>query len=385
VPQSLDFDPLAPETLRDPYPAYARLRARGRVMFWERLGAWLVTRHAECLAVYRDPQRFASDPRRAGRALPDSALNIQVLDPPEHARLRHLMVNAARAQDLDAIEARATAAADARIEGLRREGGGDVLSRLAVPLALGASADFLGVPAPDPALFGAASDAIVASMDAGLDPSRDEPGRAARAELSRLVATWFEPPPERGFIAALAAQARGQGLAPELLHNSVRVAFHAGYTSAFSALGNAVHRLALQLGDWSALRAGRRLDVAAEELLRFDGPVQVNQRLCALDVELGGARLERGQAVLLMLGSANRDPEAFERPDELWLERDPNPHLAFGWGAHACLGSALARRVMRVALSRLALAARSWRLAGPVEHKAQATQRCLARLPLEPA
>ncbi len=383
VAETLGFDPLAPENVADPYPAYARLRARGALVFWERLACVLVTRHRECLAVLRDPRRFASDPRRVGRALSAEALSVQTLDPPAHALVRNLLVQATRAQDLEALEARTRAEAEARIAGLSRARGGDLVASLVTPLALHATCAFVGVPPPpDRAAFTSASDAIVRSMDAGLDPTLAEPGRLARIELSRRVARWFAAAPRAGLIGRLAASARAAPIAPAVLDNSVRVAFHAGFTSVASALAGALHTLLRHEVDWAPLRDPARADTAVDELLRYDGPVQVTARACVEDTELGGTRLARGQTLLLLLGSANRDAAAFDDPDDLRLERAPNPHLAFGWGTHACLGAALAKVILRATLGSLARHPVRPRLSGPVEHKPQATQRGLARLPV---
>lgn len=376
------YDPLHPDTVRDPYAAYARLREHGAVVWYERLGCWLLTRHRHCVDVFRDARRFASDPRRAGRDFPSGALNIQTLDPPEHGVLRRLMVAAYREQDMKGVEHRAAERAAELLDAFAGNGGGEVMKGLAAPLALSAICDFLGVPEPDPHAFGEASDAIVRSMDAGLKPELAEPGGRARAQLAELVAGWFDPPPERGMVGFLARHAAGEGIAREVLYNTVRVAFHAGYTSVYSAIGNALLAMLRHADDWTPLRDPSAREGAVEELFRFDGPVQVNSRIAVEDVEIGGVPVRRGQTVLLMLGAANRDPEAFPSPDQLLFARQPNPHLAFGWGTHACIGGSLAKMVVRVALAQLAGTTRDARVAGEVEFKPQATQRCLDRLPI---
>lgn len=379
---AFEYDPLHPDTVRDPYAAYARLREQGAAVWYERLGCWMLTRHRDCVTVFRDPRRFASDPRRAGREFPASALNIQTLDPPEHGPLRRLMVAAYRDQDMKGVEQRAAAHAAELLGRIVADGGGEIMSRLAAPLALTTICDFLGTSVPDRASFGEASDAIVRSMDAGLNPDLAEPGRRARAQLAELVASWFDPPPQGGMVGYLARHATTEGIAPDVLYNTVRVAFHAGYTSVYSAVGNALLTILRHGRDWSPLRDPARREAAVEELFRYDGPVQVNSRICVEDVDLAGVILRKGQTVLLMLGAANRDPEAFPSPDEVVFDRDPNPHLAFGWGTHACVGGSLAKMVVRVALAQLAEMAGDARVAGEVEFKLQATQRCLERLPI---
>jgi cytochrome P450 len=372
------FDPLDPATLRDPYPAYARLRDAGPVVWHEPLRSWLVTRHRDCLAIFRDPHRFASDRRRAGLDVPPAALNLQTLDGPDHTALRNLLVVAYRAQDMVALETRCRAHTRERLASFARDGHGDIVTGLAAPVALAAVCDLLGVPPPPLPRFAPDSDLIIQSMDAGLRPALAEPGARARARLSDLIASWFRLPLRAGMLAHLSRHAPGSGIGDSLLHNSARVVFHAGYTSVYSATASAIHTLLRHALSPTTLGDGERLDTAIEELLRFDAPVHVNSRVSTEDTDLHGAPVRRGHKLLLLLACANRDPSAFARPDELVLDRQPNPHLAFGWGTHACLGGSLARLVLRAVLSEMSSFELS--IAGPVEHKPQATQRCLHRL-----
>lgn len=375
-------DLLGPATIRDPYPVYARLRQEGHVVWHAGLESWLVLRHRDCISVFRDTDHFTSDPRRLGHTLPDSAVSVQTMDPPEHTVLRGVLSAAYRARDMEGVEREVTAHAARLLAALVHDGGGEIMSGLARPLSLAAICGFLGVDPPDPLQFGATSDAILRSMDSGVPAEMDGPGRLARAELSAMVAKWLLQPAPGGMLAALSELAREGEISPDVLHNSVRVVFHAGYTTVYSALGNAVMTVLRRRLDWTSLRSVEDQDAAVDELLRHDGPVQANSRICVEDAEVAGAPIRRGQRVLLLLGAANRDPDEFDRPDDLVLDRRPNRHLAFGWGIHRCLGSSLARMVARVTLAQLALQTSDMRLAGPVEHKPQATQRCLHSLPV---
>jgi cytochrome P450 len=218
-------------------------------------------------------------------------------------------------------------------------------------------------------------------MDAGLNPELAEPGRRARAELSVLMRSWLNPPPSIGMLGYLVEHQAAAQMGPAVLHNSVRVVFHAGYTTVSSAIGSAVHSMLHRSVDWRPLRDPQQSEAAVEELLRYDGPVQANWRVCVEDADVAGTRIHRGQTVHLMLGSANRDAEQFEQPDDIILTRHPNPHLALGGGMHACIGASLAKRVVRVALRALADFG-ELSISGSVEHKPQVTQRCLHRLPV---
>jgi cytochrome P450 len=214
--------------------------------------------------------------------------------------------------------------------------------------------EFLGVEPPDGPRFEELSNAIVRSMDAGLDPSRVEPGTRARGELSRLVGEWLRDTDGAGFIGA----ARRAGLAapevpPSLLANSLRAVLHAGYESVSRLLGNALVRLVAN----PALLAGVgdlvRLDGLVEELIRLDGPVQADARVATQDRVVGGEKIRRSEVVVLFLAAANRDPALFAHPDDVDPGRRRGVHVAFGRGAHACLGASLATSQLRAVLTAL--------------------------------
>lgn len=374
------YDPLHAETLRDPYPIYAELRALGRLLWHERLNSWLVPHYHDCVSAFRAPHLYASDPRRIGAVLPESALSIQTSDPPEHTTLRELLAGAFRLRGMNTVDHSAGLAAGQLVSRLAREGHGDLMLDFAMPLAGATICDFLGVPSPDPETLRPISDAIIAGMDSGLDPARAEPAQRARAQLSALVASWF-PASRRDGLLGVVEQRRG-GIPTAVLHNSLRVVFHAGYTSVYSALGNAIHTILRERLPWQPFADPLTAAAAVEELLRFDGPVQVNSRIAVDDASFADGRVKRGDSLLLLLGSANRDPHAFESADDLVLDRTPNKHLALGWGIHQCLGGTFARRVLRVALAELAASLPDLTLDGAIEYKAQATQRCLHRLPV---
>lgn len=382
------FDPLDPEVLRNPYFAYKRLRETGRFLWHSRLNAWLVPRYHDCVVAFGNPQRFAADPRRLGAALPQSSISVQTMDPPEHDGVRELLGEAFRFCSMKALERGTNALARSLLEQLARRGGGDLMADFAMPLANGAICEFLGVPSPELSSLTPISDAIIEGMDAGLDPARREPALAARQALSELAASWLRTSRPGGMLGFLESQ---RGAVPDfVVHNSLRVIFHAGYTSVYSALGSALHtilreRLALHpFAHASSIAPSIASSIAPaiEELLRFDGPVQVNSRMATEDADFAGGRVQRGDVLLLMLGSANRDDEVFADPERVDLRRHPNKHLAFGHGVHQCLGGSLARRVMRAGLTELATFAPALSLHGEVEHKPQATQRCLHRLPV---
>ena len=378
---AIAFDPLNPETLRNPYMLYAQMRETAPVLWDGPLQSWLVTRHRDCVAVLRDTRRFAANPSRAGQSSAEAALTVQKLDPPDHAAVRGPLTSACRAQDLAPIRQRARRHADELLARMAGNGGGDFMTEFAAPFSLAAICDFLGVEPPDLATFTPIGDARMQGMDSGLRPERAKPAAEARVKLSAIFDSWFDPPPEAGMFGTLLAQNAGK-LSHDALMSNSHMVFLAGYHSPFAAIGNAVLALLRCGQDLATLLDPDTLDLAVEELLRYDGAVQATSRRCVEDVELGGVRIGRGQTLILLLGAANRDPEQFARPDDLVLGRAPNRHMGFGWGIHACLGGFLARDMMKIALSSLRDHAPHLRLAGEPVHKPQATVRCLDHMPV---
>ncbi|WP_189599827.1 cytochrome P450 [Streptomyces lateritius] len=371
------LDLARPSVLRNPYPAYARLRENSPVFWHELLGSWVLTRHADCLSVLTDSARFASDWRRAGEDIPAPLLSVQTLDPPEHTAIRHLLLDGFRAQDRQALYDAMERQARELLAELARRPSFDVVGELAEPLALRFVTTFLGVPAPDLAWFVPMSRTVVDGMDAGLWPEKHEPAVAARAELADYAGGWLAGPPKGGLIGYVAEHAEGSGVDPSVLRNSLRVVLHAGYESASRLLGNAVAALLTSPGALATFRASPA--TAVDELIRYDAPVQADARVCVTDTELGGVTVRAGDPVTLLLGAANHDPLRFTRPSELRLDRAPNPHLGFGRGAHACLGASMAIRLTGSVLTTLATDHPDARPVAEPEHRRNLTLRGLDR------
>ncbi|GIH16560.1 cytochrome P450 [Rugosimonospora africana] len=342
-----------PETLRNPYPWYARLRAETPVLWHAPLESWLVTRFEDCVTVLRDSARFAADPRRIGVEMPPQAISVQTLDPPEHTAIRRVLIEALRTGEGAGTERIVREETGKLLDGLAGRASFDLVADFAEPLALTTITRYLGVPRPDVSWFRALATAIVDGMDSGVWPERHEPAMAARAELAALADGWLSDPPEAG-IVALMAEAGADGQVPrQVVANSLRVLLHAGYASAGKLLGLAIAAL---LDSASGLAGFLRAEPApaVEELLRFTSPVQAMGRVCVEQTTLGDEVVRPGESVTLLLGAANRDPARFPDPDVLLLDRRPNPHLGFGRGAHSCLGAPFAVVQARIALSVLA-------------------------------
>lgn len=383
MPSQLAYDPLDPTTLENPYPTFAGLRDTTPVFWHEGLRSWCLTRYADCVAVLRDHERFARDRRRTGTAVPEPSLSVQSLDPPEQARVRSLFMNALRAQDLVALERRARQRLVSVFGRLAERAEFDVMAEVAAPLSVAVVSDLLGVDEPDIGSFAAVSDAIMRSMDAGLDPAAVEPGRAARQELSALVESWFRDSRRPGLLSHVRQHAgRTAGTDADVyVRNTARVMFQGGYSTMTAAIGNAVHTLLCHPDALARMRDATVPRTGVDELVRFDGPVQGTSRIATAPATIGEVTVQPGETVLTLFAAANHDPTQFSQPDRLSLDRSPNQHLGYGWGAHSCIGTVPAQATLRALVASLLDHPTPLRAAGPPRRRRTATMRVFDVLP----
>ncbi len=377
------YDPLDPATLANPYPVLAVLREATPVFWHEGMQSWALTRYADCIAVLRDHQRFARDRRRMGAVVPGPSLSVQSLDPPDQAPVRSLFMNALQAQDLDAIERRARQLLAARFSQLADRAEFDVMTEVAAPLSVTVIADLLGVDEPDPRSFAAVSDAIMRSMDAGLDPAVVEPGLIARQKLSALVESWFCTSGKPGLLSHVREHARlsaDAGL-DLFVRNTTRVMFQGGYSTMVAAVGNAIHTLLRHPQALRQMRNAALLRTGVDELIRYDGPVQGTSRFAIETCEIGGVTVRAGETMLILFAAANHDPAQFPDPDRLLLDRSHGRHLGYGWGTHACIGTLPAQMALRALVLSLLDHPMPLRAAGKPRRRRTATMRTFEVLP----
>lgn len=383
MPSPITYDPLDPATLEDPNPVLAAARETMPVFWHEGMRSWALTRYADCVAVLRDHERFARDRRRTGTPVPEPSLSVQSLDPPAQAPVRSLFMNALRAQDLDGIELRARHLLATRLGRLADRAEFDVMTDIAAPLSVAVISDLLGVDEPDVGSFAAVSDAIMRSMDAGLDPSTAEPGRIARQALSALVESWFRTSSRSGVLSHVRENARPMSDADLDLYvrNTARVMFQGGYSTMVAAVGNTVHTLLRHPDALERMRDAALLQTGVDELVRYDGPVQGTSRIATATAEIGDVTVNAGQNVLILFVAANHDPARFPEPDRLLLDRSPNRHLGYGWGTHSCIGTTFAQTALRALITSLLEHPSPLRAAGPPRRRRTATMRAFDVLP----
>ena len=413
IADSFDLRALPPDFLANPYPVYTELRRRAPLLKLPD-GGYFLTRHADLMAVYRDAQAFSSDktveftPKYGAGSplLEHHTTSLVFSDPPLHTRVRRIIMGALTRRAIAEMEAGLISLVDRLLDDLQRQGGGDLIEDFAAAIPVEIIGNLLAVPPADRGPLRGWSLAILGALEPSLTPEQMALGNQAVVEfksyLGDLVRERRAHPgdPNHDVLTRLIqgdTQANGhtEHLSElELLHNCMFL-LNAGHETTTNLIGNALvalvehpgarHQLlslSKQHGDDPRALADV-FDLAVDEMLRFESSNQLGNRRAVRDCEVGGVRLPAGTLLTLCIGAANRDPERFERPDELWLSRPDNRHLAFGFGPHQCAGLSLARLEGRVALSRFLARFGGYRLTAPPVRGMRARFRGFARAPFQ--
>lgn len=358
----LAFDPWDPAFLADPYPAYAGLRARGRVVYYEPTNQWLVPHHADVSALLRDRRLGRTYQHRFthedfGRTAPPPehepfhTLNdhgMLDLEPPDHTRIRRLVTKAFTPRTVEGLKPYVEQLAAKLVADLVAAGGGDLLTDVAEPLPVAVIAEMLGIPEADRAPLRPWSADICGMYE--LSPSEDTAAKAVRASvefteyLRELIAARRKEPGEDLISGLIAAYDEGDRLTEQEMISTCVLLLNAGHEATVNATVNGWWALFRNPAQLAALRADHSLiPSAVEELMRYDTPLQLFERWVLDDIEIDGTVIPRGSEMALLFGAANHDPEAFADPGRLDLTRKENPHISFSAGIHYCIGAPLAR------------------------------------------
>lgn len=396
-----DIDLRSPETLRDPYPVYARMRAAGPVVRVHVGGQpqLMATRHADVMACLKD-NRFATQPEPPDpgwlAAVPEPlrALGrmqrrwLLFLDPPTHTRLRGLVHQAFTPRMVQVLSTQIEQRAHQLLDAALSRPAFDLIADFAHPLPVDVIAQILGVPIDDRARFARWSVELGGTLDPAAPPEAYlRGGQAAMgfdAYLRGLIAERRGRPGEDLLSALIEAEQAGDRLDEEEMIATCVLLLLAGHETTQNLIGNGVHALLRHPDQLQRLRDEPALvRKAVEELLRYDSPVQCVPRILREDLAVGGVALPRGTYLWMLIGSAHRDPDAYPDADRLDVARD-SPHVAFGAGIHFCLGALLARTEAQIALRVLLERAPSLRAAaGPAPtYRDMLTLRGLQSLPV---
>ena len=388
------FDSSSPAFLAEPYPVYARLREEAPIVFLP--PRWVVSRYDDVVTVLRHPEfgRSGFDGVMFGAFGPGPLYDafsrwMLFLDAPDHTRLRSLATKAFTPRAVERLRAEVQRLVDDRLDELEANGGGDLIATLAYPLPVMVICALLGVPDEDHAEFRAWSDGLGRALQVtSATPEIVADGNRAAEQVTEyfrgLVAEHRAHPRDDLLGALIAAEDEGGKLSEDELLAMCSLLYLAGHETTVNLIGNGTLALLRHPDQLERLRAEPALiPNAIEELLRYDGSVQVTSRLTKAPVRLGGVDIPAGQLVVCLLGAANRDPARFPDPDRLDVARQDVHHLTFGGGVHYCLGAALARLEGQIALGTLVRRFPHLRLAGDeLEWRPNATLRGLKALPV---
>jgi cytochrome P450 len=366
--QSGEFDLLLPlrsaGSLENPYPIYSVIRTVRPVLAvpvpgFDGPGVWLLTRYRDVHATLRDP-RFSVERVRAPivrdnldrmpEFLRQSAQGLRsmlIMDPPDHTRVRKLVNKAFTPKRIAALRGHIEALVRELTDAALAKGRFDLIHDLAEPLPAIVIAELLGVPPEDHRQFREWSSALIAGIASPRPEAREAAtaaGQSLFGYLAETIAARRREPRDDLISAMIQAQEERDALSDAELLATSNLLLLAGHETTTNLIGNGTLALLREPDEWRRLCADPGLlPRAIEELLRFDGPVQATLRVALEDVAIDGHVVPEGALVLVSIGAANHDPAVFERPDALDVGRDPNPHLAFGFGTHLCLGAPLAR------------------------------------------
>lgn len=354
---------------RNPYPYYRLIQNKDHVHWNEKYKMWLVTRYQDVTDALRDPH--LSVQRSPLAPLPHSAQEelqplasfyrmwLMFSDPPKHDRLRRRVGNAFTPRMVEAMRPDIEARANRLLDALPANGRMELLADFAVPLSILSLMSVVGIDAEHYTRVRAWSTEIVAVLGTS-QPDVDLARRAQRNFLELesyfrrlLTARRRDPGGDLLSRALLCGQETGSLSENEIIAMCANILVD-GHEPVANLLANGLVALWHNPEQWSSLwQDPRLLDSAVEEMLRYDPPFQYAGRRSLQELEIGGRKIKRNQRVLLVLAAANRDPAYFRDPDRFDISRPHSHHCAFGLGVHFCLGAALGRLIMRVALESL--------------------------------
>ncbi len=367
----ITFNPMRKEMRSDPHPFYKALRERDPRHRSRPADGWVLSRFEDVHTVLAE-RRFSADERnlrrwkkmvgrrlRAGLADPyeEDRASMLRMDAPDHTRLRKLVNKAFTPRAVEAMRGRIERLVDEQLSRFRPGEPIELIGDFASPFPVTIIAEMLGVPPEDHARFRHWSDEAIRNLgDGDLEDARH--GETAMIELGeylKAVADARRDDPRDDLITGLVqAEEEGDRLRNDELATMCVLLLVAGNETTTKLIANSMVALIRNPEQLAILREEpKRIAGAVDELLRYDGPVQLTSRMVLEDEDFDGCRFEKGQQIVLLLAAANRDPEQFDRPDELDVTRENVRHLAFSHGAHFCLGAQLARLEASLALEGL--------------------------------
>lgn len=369
------FSPLSPEFQSNPYLFYEMMRMGAPVLYWKDWNMWFLTRYEDCVNMLRDNRLgheiiqhmtreelgwgSADDiPEKHKFRIKSQQRWMLFKDIPDHTRLRTLVHKAFTPRMIQQLQGKIEENTDQLLDEMAEKGEVDLIQDFAFPLPVTVIAQMLGVPVEDRDIFHRWSRDLAGTLE--LTEKMEVFDAAADATIEfdayfrDLINKRREKPEDDLLTALVQAEELGDKLTEDELISTCILLLVAGHETTVNLIGNGVNALLNNPDQLDLLKADPSLvKSAVEELLRYDSPVQLTVRWVLEDVQLGDTMFKKGQQVAIVFAAANRDPERFENPALLDIQRTDNKHLAFGNGIHYCVGAPLARLEGQIAFEKL--------------------------------
>ena len=365
---TFDLQNVSEDYLVDPYRVLAELRAQSPV-HKNTDGTFVLTCYADIVQTYRDPMIWSSDkratfkPKFGNTPLFEHHTNsIVFIDPPDHTRIRRLFQSVFTRKALAAFVPRITSLVDEYLNRLEDQGQMEVVEEFSFCLPIEVVCDLLGVPRQDRDFIRGWANAILTALEPTLVQKQLDDGNQAVVDFKQylrdLIAYRRAHPHDAQDTEVLTiltdAEADGKRLTEiELLHQCIFM-LNAGHETSTNMITHGIHEMLLNPDQIDLLFENPDLiEPMVEEVLRYQAPIQINNRRTNSDQILSGVTIPADTTVHMMINAANRDPAQFSNPDRFDITRRPNRHLSFGLGVHICAGNALARVEAQIAFQRL--------------------------------
>ncbi len=386
LPGLLNLTPLNPEFRSDPYKLLSRLREQCPVRRDELAATFMLSRFKDARGVlndrtlWRGPDKaepsasfarladtFEQDPNTGERR----ATTILLMDEPDHSRVRGPLAQALYAR-ASKCRPQVEEIVDETLDGLAGRSGFDVLNDFAIPIPIDVIGALLGVERARRLEFRDWSEGAIQTLNPLRTPEQTaHMGRATAAldaHFDALMNARRNTPQDDLITDMVRLQAKGAPLSDREIRRNLTGLLVAGNLTTSDLIGNGVHVLLTHPVELAKFTSDPSLASAVvEEILRYASPVEITGRVASRDMEVGGCPVKQTQAMVALLRAANRDPEQFDSPDLFNITRKPGPHLAFGGGAHICIGAPLARIEAQAALVKLFARFPNLHLARPAE------------------
>ena len=355
-----------PAFLDDPYPWYAALRAHDPAHALEGGGVFL-SRYDDALAVYRDPHASSDKKAEFRPKLGDSPLyehhttSLVFNDPPLHTRVRRILMGALNQKAIARMEGDVVRLVDRLLGEMAAQGSINFIDDFAAQIPIEVIGNLLDIPHAERGPLRGWSVAILSGLEPRLTPQMLEAGNRAVTDFIAYLKGLIEarrtnPGDFESDVLTRLIQGEkdGEKLSDRELYHQCIFLLNAGHETTTNLIGNGMWLLLNNPGELARLRADPALVLPAiEEMLRYDGPIQLNNRRLTAPLTLSGKTLPAGTLITIGIGAANHDPAQFPDPERFDVGRKPNRHVAFGQGDHVCVGMNVARMEGRIALGRL--------------------------------